>query len=55
MELFHHQAMLRETDGQFVCSRCGLVNPSDDQPCIPLTLEPSAQNTSSNEKGSRPA
>lgn len=41
MELLHHQAMLREEDGVFVCSRCGLVNPSDDTPCIPNNLEPS--------------
>ncbi len=40
MELLHHQAALREEDGQFVCSRCGLVNPSDDVPCIPVNLEP---------------
>ena len=32
---------MRESDGLFVCSRCGLVNPSDDQPCIPVSLEPS--------------
>jgi uncharacterized protein YbaR (Trm112 family) len=51
MELLHHQAMLRDTDGQFVCSRCGLVNPSDDQPCIPVTLEPSAQNTTADAEG----
>lgn len=31
---------MRELDGVFVCSRCGLVNPSDDQPCIPTNLEP---------------
>jgi hypothetical protein len=43
MELFHHQAMMREPDGVFVCSRCGLVNPSDDQPCVPLQLEPAEQ------------
>lgn len=40
MELLHHQATMREADGVFVCSRCGLVNPSDDQPCIPVSLEP---------------
>jgi len=40
MPFLHHQAMLRDEDGQFVCSRCGLMNPSDDQPCIPLNLEP---------------
>ena len=32
---------MREEDGQWVCSRCGQVNPSADQPCIPLSLEPS--------------
>jgi hypothetical protein len=40
MAFLHHQSMLRDEDGQFVCSRCGLMNPSDDQPCIPLNLEP---------------
>lgn len=44
MELLHHQASLREEDGNFVCSRCGLVNPSDDTPCIPANLEPSSEN-----------
>jgi hypothetical protein len=43
MELFHHQAAMRDSDGVFVCSRCGLVNPTDDQPCIPLHLEPADQ------------
>ena len=45
MELLHHQPMLREDieGGVFVCSRCGLVNPSDDQPCIPINLEPAQQ------------
>ncbi|HET9697399.1 MAG TPA: hypothetical protein VFP40_11075 [Terriglobales bacterium] len=51
MELIHHQAMLRESDGMFVCSRCGLINPSDDQPCIPNTIEPSAQTTSVDPEG----
>ncbi|MDP9267000.1 MAG: hypothetical protein M3P27_01570 [Acidobacteriota bacterium] len=45
MELLHHQAMMRESDGMFVCSRCGLVNPSDDQPCIPVNLEPADEDT----------
>ncbi len=43
MELLHHQATLREEDGAWVCSRCGLVNPSDDQPCIPMNIEPADQ------------
>jgi len=42
--------MLREDDGVWVCSRCGLINPPDDQPCIPVTIEPSAQ-TSVDEEG----
>jgi transposase len=42
MELLHHQATLREEDGAFVCSRCGLINPADDTPCIPINLEPSS-------------
>ncbi len=36
---------MRESDGMFVCSRCGLVNPSDDQPCIPVNLEPADEDT----------
>lgn len=47
MELLHHQSMLREEDNVFVCSRCGLVNPSDDQPCIPVRTEPSTQEEAS--------
>jgi hypothetical protein len=45
MQLLHHQAQMRETDGVWVCSRCGLVNPTDDQPCIPLHLDPAAKGT----------
>lgn len=40
MELLHHQTMLREDDGEFICSRCGLLNPGDDDACIPINLEP---------------
>ncbi|HEY3928594.1 MAG TPA: hypothetical protein VGL89_09480 [Candidatus Koribacter sp.] len=40
MELLHHEVNLREEDGRMVCSRCGLVNPRDDQPCIPMNQEP---------------
>jgi hypothetical protein len=40
MELLHHEPTLREEDGQFFCARCGQMNPSDDQPCIPLNAEP---------------
>lgn len=40
MEFMHHQPTLRDEDGKFVCSRCGLVNPSDDQPCIPVNMDP---------------
>jgi len=52
MELLHHQASLREEDGWFVCSRCGLVNPSDDTPCIPANLEPAAQEKPGRQQGS---
>jgi hypothetical protein len=45
VELLHHQPMLREEDGVFVCSRCGMVNPSDDQPCVPVMTEPSSDGT----------
>ncbi|MGH9524946.1 MAG: hypothetical protein ACRD3E_20665 [Terriglobales bacterium] len=41
MELLRHQPYLREEDGNWVCSRCGMVNPTDDSPCIPVNLEPS--------------
>ena len=40
MELFHHQPVLREDDGEVICSRCGLLNPGDDDPCIPINIEP---------------
>ena len=40
MELLHHQLAMRDVDGEFVCSRCGLVNPSPDQPCVPLNADP---------------
>jgi hypothetical protein len=33
MEMAHHRPVLREDD-EFVCSRCGLINPGDDDPCI---------------------
>ena len=42
MELLRHQASLGEPDGTFVCSRCGLINPSEDQPYIPANMEPSS-------------
>jgi len=41
MELLHHQPMLREEDGVYICSRCGLVNPTSDIPCIPVEVNPS--------------
>lgn len=41
MELLHHQPMLRDEDGQYICSRCELVNPTDDVPCIPVDAQPS--------------
>ncbi len=50
MEMSHHQTMLREEDGLFVCSRCGLVNPGDDQPCIPRNLEPAVDVAPSGEE-----
>ncbi len=40
MELLHHQPLLREEDGEYVCSRCGLINPGDGDPCIPFNIEP---------------
>jgi len=43
MELLHHQSMPREEDNVFVCSRCGLENPPDDQPRIPVRTKPSTQ------------
>jgi hypothetical protein len=35
MELLHHQPVLREEDGVYICSRCGMINPTSEQPCIP--------------------
>lgn len=32
---------MREEDGVFVCSRCGLVNPTSEQPCVPVVSDPS--------------
>jgi hypothetical protein len=43
MELLHHQPMLREEDGQYVCSRCELLNPTNGILCIPVDTCPSAQ------------
>lgn len=43
MDLLHHQAAMREEDGVWICSRCGLVNPTDDQPCIPMATDPSTE------------
>ncbi|MFB3815511.1 MAG: hypothetical protein ACE14L_15515 [Terriglobales bacterium] len=40
MELMHHQNRLRDDDGEFVCSRCGMINPGEDDPCIPISIEP---------------
>jgi hypothetical protein len=39
MEFLHHQPFLREDDGEYVCSRCGLLNPGDGDPCIPMNLD----------------
>jgi hypothetical protein len=46
MELLHHQAFMREEDNMLVCSRCGMVNPSNDQPCIPVSSEPAIESVS---------
>jgi uncharacterized protein YbaR (Trm112 family) len=48
MELLHHQTMLREEEGEFICSRCGLVNPGDDDTCIPVNLEPAGTDDQKN-------
>ena len=40
MQVLHHQIALREDDGEFVCSRCGLINPGDEDVCIAVSLEP---------------
>lgn len=39
MQLLHHRTTLREDDGASVCSRCGLIDPGDDDACIPVKLE----------------
>ena len=30
----HHRPVHREDDDELVCSRCGLINPGDGEPCI---------------------
>jgi len=35
--------MLREIDGLTICSRCELVNPTKDVPCIPVDTKPSGE------------
>jgi hypothetical protein len=29
-----HDVILRESDGVFLCRRCGLINPGDEQSCV---------------------
>ncbi len=45
MQVLHHQIALREDDGECVCSRCGLINPGDDDACIPVNFEPAESGT----------
>jgi hypothetical protein len=33
MDMTHHRPVHREDDDEFVCSRCGLINPGDGEPC----------------------
>jgi hypothetical protein len=35
--------MLRDIDGQYICSRCELVNPTNEVPCIPVDTKPSTE------------
>ncbi len=49
MQLLHHQIAMREDDGEFVCRRCGLINPGDDEGCIPVNLEPAESGNSEEE------
>jgi hypothetical protein len=30
----HHRPVHREDDDEFVCSRCGLINPGDGESCV---------------------
>jgi hypothetical protein len=46
MQLLHHRITLREDDGASVCSRCGLIDPGDDDACIPVKLEPAESGNS---------
>ncbi len=46
MEFLHHQPMLRDEDGVYICSRCELVNPTNDTPCVPLEVNPSSERSS---------
>jgi hypothetical protein len=34
MEMTHHQPVHREDDDEFICRRCGMINPGDGEPCI---------------------
>ncbi len=29
-----HDVVCRESDGEFVCRRCGLINPGDEESCV---------------------
>lgn len=49
MQVLHHRITLREDDGASFCSRCGLIDPGDDDACIPVKLQP-AESENSEEK-----
>jgi hypothetical protein len=34
-----HQSIVRESDEEVVCARCGLLNPGEDDPCITVLIE----------------
>jgi len=52
MELLNHQPIVREDDGETICSRCGLINPGDDDGCIPINLK---QKFSDSDRGDKAA
>ncbi len=53
MQLLHHQIAMREDDGEFVCRRCGLINPGDDDACIPVDLGPAESGNTEEEAAAR--
>ena len=43
MDGTHHRPVHREDDDELVCSRCGLINPGDDDTCISVYPSPTTE------------